>query len=542
MRIDLACLASAFLVLLCPSCPGQEVGGSARAVPAASAPAGIRAEAKWQFSGDGLDRWSAAVPSVPGGKVATILARASFNVADPPAGGFWELSHKLPPRMEMSFALNGREVPLPLKGMYYKTIPAIPAGMLQAGRNELTAKIRIDNRPPPDDRQQVMPTFRFDRPEEPPELARQKLRIQTGPVLGAFGEDHFTVTCRTNIPAKAAVHAFDKATKTLRLVSREDEAGLFHRLVVKAPNRAEPYVLTAESDAGESAPATATITRPVFPTETLRFVIMGDSRSRTDDWASVAAAVLAEKPQFVVFTGDMCDRGTNDWQWDGHFFAPEAARQLLATVPFYPVKGNHEEDAAAYTELFCTPGGDGRGENWSQQIGPVLLIGINGQWSPRWKPIYDRIEKSLTASRAKFIFLMSHYPAYSSAGNGKLDERTGQPRHWAYLTGRRVILPMLLKHEATAFVVAHEHHYERSELPGGLVQIISGGAGAPRSSRSLAAARQNPYAKVFAKTLNYCLVEVAGEKCTLKAKTPDGKVIDTLTFQARKLDGSAAGR
>ncbi len=536
MTKHFAFLGLAFAAVLSSACPGQEVGGSGRAVPAATAPAGIKAEAKWLFSGDGGEKWSAAVPSVPGGKVATILARASFKVPDPSAGSFWELTHKLPPRLEMTFALNGREVPVPLKGMYYKAIPAIPAGMLHAGRNELTAKIRIDNRPPRDDRQRVMPAFTFDRPEEPPELARQKLRIQTGPVLGAFGADHFTVTCRTSVPAKVTLHAFDGATETLRLVSREDEAGLFHRLIVKAPNRAEQYVLTAVSAAAQGTYATATITRPVFPTKDLRFVIMGDSRSRTDDWATVAAAVLAERPQFVVFTGDMCGRGTNDWEWDEHFFAPEAARELLATVPFYAVKGNHEENAPVYTELFCTPGGDGRGANWSQQIGPVLLIGIDGQWSPRWKPIYDGVEKTLAASKAKFIFFMSHYPAYSSAGNGKLDERTGQPRHWAYLTGRRVIVPMLVRHKATAFVVSHEHHYERSELPGGLVQIISGGAGAPRSGRSPAAARQNPYAKVFAKTLNYCLVEVAGEKCTLKAKTPDGKVIDTLTWQARKLD------
>lgn len=110
------------------------------------------------------------------------------------------------------------------------------------------------------------------------------------------------------------------------------------------------------------------------------------------------------------------------------------------------------------------------------------------------------------------------------------------PPHWAYQTGRKVIVPMLARHKATAFVVSHEHHYERSELPGGVVQIIAGGAGVPCSGKRPQAKAQNPYSKVFAKTLHYCLFEIKGNACTFRAKTPEGRVVDTLTWRSRTMN------
>jgi hypothetical protein len=141
----------------------------------------------------------------------------------------------------------------------------------------------------------------------------------------------------------------------------------------------------------------------------------------------------------------------------------------------------------------------------------------------------------MAASKAKFIFLATHYPGWSSAGNGELDSR-GRPTHWGYRNIRGTVVPLLRKHKACAYLAAHEHHYERSDLPGGLYQIIAAGAGAPRSGREPEAARQNPHAKVFAKSLNFCVFETEGDACTMKALAPDGKVLDTLTWQARKPD------
>ncbi|MHC4716754.1 MAG: hypothetical protein ACYS5V_07285, partial [Planctomycetota bacterium] len=60
------------------------------------------------------------------------------------------------------------------------------------------------------------------------------------------------------------------------------------------------------------------------------------------------------------------------------------------------------------------------------------------------------------------------------------------------------------------------------------------GAGAPRSGRHRNAASANPHSKLIAGTLNYALLAIDGATCTLTAKRPDGRVIDSVTFRARK--------
>ena len=511
-----------------------------------AAPPQVQAGKAWEFSGDDGKTWAADPPAVPGGTLGVLLARASFDIADPAAARFWALSHALPPRMDLSYSLNGAEVAAPLPGMYYRTIPAIPAARLRRGRNEVLARIRIDNRPPRRDPNRVMADVDLRPPRQLPTLTGQTLAFKTGPILGAFEDDSFSVTIRTSVPAPVKLTATETDWVTNWRPARQpvrevtSPAALIHRFRVPKDAGACRVTYRLEAELGREKVATATraVSLPVFGYKArldgeLRFVIMGDTRSRTDDWGRTAAAVLKEKPEFVVFMGDMNDHGTNDWEWDQHYLAPQSARDLLATIPLYTVPGNHEEGAPLYRELFQAPGLDDTWRAWAKEIGSVLIIGIDGQWHRAYKKTYQRIDETLAASKAKFIFFVTHYPAYSSAGNGKLDS-AGKPRHWSYQMGREVILPMLRKHKATAFFAAHEHHYERSDIPGGPPQIIAGTAGAPRSGRSRDAKRQNPYAKVFARSLNYCVIEVKGDTCKMTAKAPNGTVLDTLTWRARK--------
>ncbi len=525
---------------------------------AADEPLVITAEARWKFSGDDGATWTSRPPVVPGGKRVTLLARTRFQVPDPAAAGYWALTHNLlPTRIKVDFQLNDRDVPAPLKGMYYKTVPGVEAGLLKKGENVLTANIRIDNRRPRRRRgRKVLADYNLPLPRNLPTLAAPKLKIQTGPILGAFGKDYFTVACRTNVPTAVALYVCQTPARKLKEVGRSP-LGLFHRFMVKdAPNRPDEYVLVAESGGRyEVAPMSrpvfpakdlrvaigtryevAPVIRPVFPTKDLRFVIMGDSRSRTGHWAKVAAAVVEEKPHFVIFNGDMCGHGTNDWEWDEHYLGPEPARKLLSTVPYYPVHGNHEENAPILGKLFYTPSPGGTALDWAQEIGLALFVAIDGRPAHGWRDT-GWIEKVLSASKAKFIFFASHYPAYSSGNNGEL-EADGRPEDRGYRIARRALLPLLRKHKATALIVAHEHCYERSDLPGGLPQLCIAGAGAPLTSKrpEEVARRQNPYSKIYVKTLNYGLFQIEGDTCTYQAKTPEGKVIDTLTWKPRQVE------
>jgi len=257
------------------------------------------------------------------------------------------------------------------------------------------------------------------------------------------------------------------------------------------------------------------------------FAILGDSRTYYKDWEQVATAVTAKKPEFSIFVGDMVSRGKRDYEWDEHYFG--FAEDFFATIPYYAVIGNHEQNCPLFTRIFSTPGG----KNWSQEIGTVLIIGIDGamDWSDG-SDLANWLEDILANSNAKFIFLANHYPAWTSGGHGKLKD--GHPRERGVRFSQEVIMPLLEKYNATAMFAGHDHFYERSEPGNGVSMIITGGAGAPLYGKSSTAKKQNPYSMVFESKHHYCLLTVNGDSCTMKVITPDNKVIDTRTWSSRK--------
>jgi 3',5'-cyclic AMP phosphodiesterase CpdA len=368
-------------------------------------------------------------------------------------------------------------------------------------------------------------------------LKAEHLKIQTGPILGAFGKDYFTVVVRTNMPATGNLSAEPVAMREIiPPVVGTTPVGLIHRFhLQKLKGSCNTYTYNLRLKRRDvEITYRGQVVLPVSVNDgQLRFVAMGDSRTFPKDWAKVAGAVLKAKPDLVVFSGDMVSYGRNDWEWDEHFVSN--AQKLLATIPFYAVIGNHEKNAPVYNELFYTPGKDGRGRNWSQEINGVLLIGLDGEQNfsagsrnAKW------LEKTLAESKAKFIFAFNHYPAFSSSMHGKLDEKTGRPREKTVRQAQDVFMPLLTKYKATAFICGHDHIYERSELPGGLTHIISGGAGAPLRKKAENAKKQNPHSTIFHSLLHYCIIEINGDTCTMKAVTPNGKVIDKRTWKARK--------
>jgi hypothetical protein len=182
--------------------------------------------------------------------------------------------------------------------------------------------------------------------------------------------------------------------------------------------------------------------------------------------------------------------------------------------------------------MFITPPGDGN-SNWAQKVGPVLLIGIDGgmSWSKNGK-LYTWLEKTLQESKAKYIFLGSHYPAWTSGSHGTL--KNGQPREKNIRTAQNIIMPLLKKYNATAMFAGHDHFYERSEPTNGITMIVTGGAGAPLRDKAPDSKKQNPHSVVFEKKLHYCILSIGEDFCTMEVITPTGEVIDTKKWSARK--------
>ena len=440
----------------------------------------------------------------------SIAFRARFRVENPKI--FSSLLLKKPLYIR-NLTLNGKAILRPLKGMRYKNIPGIPASLLKKGVNELSATW-IQKAPKQIDSAKLNISLLGLTPSD--------LAFQTGPVLGYAGKSFFTLSCRVNMPAEVVLQVDQR-----QFVSKP---ALLHSFKVEGLRTNTKYNYSLKSRLAPkgrfSASSGPYSVRTLTGGEKFKFAVLGDSRTRPKDWAKVAAAVLKARPEFSVFVGDMVSSGRHDYQWDEQYFAP--AREYFATIPYYAIIGNHEQNAPLFTRIFQTPGE----KNWSQKIGSVLLIGIDG--SMNWKKgskLTKWLENLLAKSKAKFIFLFSHYPAWSSGAHGRLNAG-GAPREKNIRLSRNVIMPLLKKYKASAMFAGHDHVYERSEPS--VSMIIAGGAGAPLRHKVKDAKIQNPYSKVFASKFHYCLLEIDGDICTMKVFTPNGEKIDERIWKARK--------
>lgn len=492
----------------------------------------LLAGAAARYSTDGGETYSAEPPSIAPRDRVTVTIELDFVCpAASPAGvndyASLTLNHDVTTALRsMRLILNGRDIALPLEGMVYRTVPGIDPGWLRPGANTLIVELGVRN----GSRENAWvfaPTITLTA------LQASDLDFQTGPLLGAFDEDFFTLTARTNMPGSVSVYRLEAGQLPERFETRERLAesrpGLLHRLRVPRRGSRAPgaYAVVAERD---GFIATRLVEPPSAPQEAFRFVVVGDSRTNVENWRAVATAIAGFNPRLVIHVGDMVTDGRRDWEWDTQFWGP--GEVLLANVPIYPVIGNHERNAALYDELAFAPSQDGRSRNWAQQFGGVLLIGIDGgqDWScgssnATW------LEEVLSGSDAQFKFLFDHYPGWSSASHGRVDEE-GHPVERPAREVRETITPILSRYGATAFVAGHDHAYERSELPGGLTAITCGGGGAPLYSKREEAEIQNPYSQVFFDRHHFCVFEVGSDRITLRALTPAGELLDAREWGA----------
>ena len=487
----------------------------------------LLAGAKWQYSADG-ESFSPEPIAVAPQQTATIHARQMFQRPAVIGYASLELTHQLPRGRNARLSLNDRAIKPHLDGVFYETIRGIDPATLQVGANELQAVVTLKNTS-----DQPL-TVALDMQLEP--LWPGDLKIQTGPIVGAVSNDSISVTARTNMLTDASLLLYDGPDDDTAFMAAASARGLIHRIRADglSARKRVYYELEVTLPSGRRTVRSAR-KAVMLPRETgkFRFIAIGDSRTIPQDWASVAGAVHKAQPQFVVFAGDMVTSGRIDRQWDDEFFGPGGG--LFGEIPFYAVIGNHEASSPLFYEIFYTPTDDGRSVNWSQRFGDVVLIGIDGE-ARGWAPDGDNMKwlgKTLDGCRdAKFIFLVSHYPAWSSSGEGKLGE-DGRLVEVSMRRAQEVIMPLLAQHDVTAMIAGHDHNYQRSEPPNGVTMIVTGGAGAPLFPKVAEAERQNPHLKAFAAELHYCLFEVDGDRCKMTALRPDGSMIDTRSWAAR---------
>jgi 3',5'-cyclic AMP phosphodiesterase CpdA len=206
------------------------------------------------------------------------------------------------------------------------------------------------------------------------------------------------------------------------------------------------------------------------------FIVLGDNRSGDDIYRRIVSLAMERKPAFIVNIGDMIATPGDLEQW-ARFW--ELSKPV--TVPYFLTVGNHDIDSRLalteqqYREQVDLPGNE---LYYSFVAGNSLFIILDSSLYQQGKKIiggqFTWLEKTLANSDKKHKFVFVHHPLYPEKGQGKhygnsLDR---------YEKERNDLQALFARYKVRIVFTGHDHLYIRKTV-GGILHVITGGAGAP---------------------------------------------------------------
>lgn len=270
----------------------------------------------------------------------------------------------------------------------------------------------------------------------------------------------------------------------------------------------------------------------------VRFIVYGDSRSNEAKHRALVREIETRAPDFILSTGDVVAHGGDLADWQTFF---DSTRSLLASVPFFPVLGNHElmprrgGGLANYQHFFRAPtavlshhespalSAVALEANYAFRYGSLYFIAVNsldrlepGAALRTW--LESKLDEARSLHGIDHVFVAMHHGLFSSGAHGENEELF-----------RDGIDELFRQRHVSVVFSGHDHLYERGESHG-LKYVLSGGGGAPLYPRNY----RKPYQLAFVPEHHFVLVEVNGARVQVQAIGADGSVLDKCGFRGNR--------
>ena len=241
-------------------------------------------------------------------------------------------------------------------------------------------------------------------------------------------------------------------------------------------------------------------------------VIYGDVRSGYLTHIKIADMVAEEKPDMIIFTGDIDSNSRNYIHYLQHTIFE---RKLWNMAEYYPVRGNHESTYWLYDAFFDLPN-DKSYYSFDRMGMHFIVLDCWNVYKPLEEKQMQWLKKDLEKNKNKPISVAMHVPLFTS---GKY-EPYNEPD----------LLALFDKYNVLFVFSAHVHSYERS-LYKGTNYIVTAGGGAPLYPVT----RDNPYKIVRENVHHYTVLTRDNDTYTLKAIDINGNIIDTVSTSLKEV-------
>ncbi len=202
------------------------------------------------------------------------------------------------------------------------------------------------------------------------------------------------------------------------------------------------------------------------PKEPFRFVVMGDSRSNLELWASMMKHIglLDPKPSFIINTGDIVRHGyTKEYQ---EYFMPPL---MKLDIPFFVAIGNHDDGddgiALEYRYLF---GEDSLNYFFDYSNWRFVMVDNCSSASVPGETL-SWLEKVLSGTPAGYAILVAAHQPIASVEKWSYHS-------WDEKNSAR-FAELMSRHKVSHVFFGHIHAYSTAEYRG-VPYTISGGGGA----------------------------------------------------------------
>jgi 3',5'-cyclic AMP phosphodiesterase CpdA len=262
------------------------------------------------------------------------------------------------------------------------------------------------------------------------------------------------------------------------------------------------------------------------------FAVISDTQGNPTVSKQLAEMAWGHRPNFCLHSGDLVTTGPNDAHWTQHFFP--GMKPLIERVPFYPVLGNHEQNAQNYFDYVSLPEPE---YYYAFDYGNAefFMVDSNRKIGPGSEQ-YAWLEQALQRSDATWKFVCHHHPPYSSDENDYGDLWKTNRSTRGDLRARQ-LTRLYDRHGVDVVWTGHIHSYERTwpvregkAAGDGTIYMVTGGGGGGLET-------PGPFRPFFQNHVkrghHYCLVAIRGTTLELKSYDLDGRLFDTLTVEKR---------
>lgn len=364
------------------------------------------------------------------------------------------------------------------------------------------------------------------------DAADSRVKIVLGPSLSVPSEDSIHVWW--NVNADVDGHRVDYGlTPDLGSTVVLDAKTQFPYVRLTGLEPGKTYHYRVET--GEHRSETFSFRLP-DPRESIRIAMWADNQHGYEVFKEKTVPLAMKlRPNLLLVPGDVVEMGFlyRDWRRDLY----EPAAPLLRTVPWYPVRGNHDNNFPLALRMMPLPGNN----HWyARTYGPlrIVVLDTNLDYEPNSKQV-EWLKQEMEGDawkRASFRIVSFHHPPFNLIQNRSNDDGDR--------LCREVLVPMLEEGGADFVICGHAHVYERGARPrpdgGATTYLIVGGGGGKLDN---VRAGQWPHIEVSIQKHHVVVADVRGDGITVRAiDSTDERELDSFSVTGGPLVGKGTAR